>query len=97
MFTLKNTLLTLGLATCFSLLIVTIIDPLAGNCSRFEARVISSNADSSTISLPDGRVAVIEHGNLKPETEIKVGEKSRLISGIKEYKFKAVISKDNLL
>ncbi|WP_076414329.1 hypothetical protein [Shewanella sp. UCD-KL12] len=92
MFTLKNILLTLALATSFGLLVITVIDPLFGACHRFEAKVITSDAQSSTITLPNGRVTVLDKGNLTPNSEIKVAAKSRLVSGVEEYKFKSVIS-----
>ncbi len=92
MFTLKNTLLVLGLVTSFSLLIITVIDPLVGACHRFNAKVISSDAQSSTITLPNGQVTILDQGNLMPNSEIKVAAKSRLVSGVEEYKFKSTVS-----
>ncbi len=84
-----NILLSLGLVFTLGLLATAVIDPLIGKCTQYKARVISSDPDSSTIALPNGTVARVNMGNLKEQSLIRVGAKSRLFSRVKEYQVKA--------
>ncbi|MCL1092147.1 hypothetical protein [Shewanella kaireitica] len=84
----SNILLASGLVVTLGLLIMVVVDPLFGQCASTEARVISSDQQSSTISLPDGSVARVSVGNLAPQSQVTVGAKQRLFSGTHEYKLK---------
>ncbi|MEZ9821750.1 hypothetical protein AB4238_14200 [Shewanella sp. 10N.286.45.A1] len=84
----SNILLASGLAVTLGLLAMVVVDPLFGQCASTEARVISSDPQSSTISLPNGSVARVDVGNLAPQSQVVVGAKQRLFSGTHEYKLK---------
>ena len=84
----SNILLASGLVAALGLLVMVVVDPLFGQCASSEARVISSDQQTSTIALPNGSVARVPVGNLAPQSQVIVGAKQRLFSGTHEYQLR---------
>ncbi|MBO2570970.1 hypothetical protein I6M39_18560 [Shewanella algae] len=83
-----NRLLLLALVICMAGLLLAAFDPLVGNCKRYLGEVVHSGPDGTTVSLPDGRTALVEPSALPPATLVTIGAKRHLVSGIEVFKLK---------
>ncbi|GHA91835.1 hypothetical protein ACFFLG_12840 [Shewanella indica] len=83
-----NRLLLLALVIFMAGLLLAAFDPLVGNCKRYLGEVVHSGPDGTTVALPDGRTALVEPSALPPATQVTIGAKRHLVSGIEVFKLK---------
>lgn len=83
-----NAVLIGSLAIMLCILVLAAVDPLVGQSTLLSARVIKSDSHSSTLALPDGRITVIDIGNLVTGSMVKLCSQQHLISGSDSFRLK---------